>query len=165
MKKLILVFLAIAIIIFAGCNSNGTKQKIPSFENFVSYVCFIENENRIAGALCCSTNEEIKFTVTEPESIKGVTFSATKVASTIAYDNVSVPCENNKFIFNSSKGITNLFEAIFSSFSAEPQKTTSTQYKFLYSLGEAVVTFKNEQIQSIRAGEYSYEFTSMSESE
>lgn len=164
MKKRFLVIVIIAILVLSACSKGDITPQKLSYENFVSYVSFSENENHFSGLLCCSSDGEVKLTVIEPKNIKGIIFSATKSGSIISYDNISISCENNKILLDSQKAINNLFEVIYACFSNEPKQVTSAQYKLPYPFGEAIITLNDAQISSIRAGEYDYQFTGMSES-
>lgn len=126
---------------------------------------FNEGENKITGIICCPEDHNVSFTVTEPKSIKGTTFSIKDGETYVTYDGVQIPIENSGTLFESQKGIDNLFEIILSCFSNPPQKAINSQYKAKYSLGEAVITLdKSGQVASIRAEKYNYIFTGMSES-
>lgn len=134
-------------------------------ENFVSTVSYNEGENKITGIICCPADQNVSFTVTEPENIKGITFSAKGGEAYVMYDGVQISIENSAILFASQKGIDNLFEIILYCFSNPPKKAKNSQYKAKYSLREAVITLdKSGQVASIRAEKYNYIFTGMSES-
>lgn len=163
MKKAISVLVIVTILFaFSGCGAKEDGAAIPSFEDFVSNVSFFQGEKRVSGVLCCSSGRSVSFTLTEPESIKGIVFSANESESSIGYKNLSIS-ENGSGLTIGSKGIDVLFEIVFSAYNGKFQKMTGSQYKIQYSFGEAIVTSgKGNCIESIRAGEYEFTFTGMS---
>ena len=165
LKKLTAVILIVAAFLLCACTRQENTAQKPSFENLVSYVSFEENECTVKGILCCGLDGKVTFTVTEPESIKKITFSATSSANEIRYDNFSVSKQRLSVFPDETNGLDNLFEVIFSCFSNEPKKTVSSQYTVKYPSGEAIITLdKDGQIKSVRAGEYDYTFTRSPES-
>ena len=164
-KTLSIVLILTVLFIFFGCSKSDSAPENLNLENLVSTVSFNEGENKITGIICCPEDHNVSFTVTEPKSIKGTTFSIKDGETYVTYDGVQIPIENSGTLFESQKGIDNLFEIILSCFSNPPQKAINSQYKAKYSLGEAVITLdKSGQVASIRAEKYNYIFTGMSES-
>ena len=164
-KALSIVLILTVLFIFFGCSKSDSAPENLNLENLVSTVSFNEGENKITGIICCPEDHNVSFTVTEPKSIKGTTFSIKDGETYVTYDGVQIPIENSGTLFESQKGIDNLFEIILSCFSNPPHTAINSQYKAKYSLGEAVITLdKSGQVASIRAEKYNYIFTGMSES-
>lgn len=166
MKKTLSVILVLfAVLILAGCGKNSSAPERLSVENLVSGVSFSEGETKVSGVLCCPAKGKISFTLTEPKSIKGISFFSKGSEISAELDGVSVTFENAETLFGTQKGIENLFEIILSCFSNAPKKSINSQYKTEYPLGEAVITTNSDgSIKSIRSEKYSYTFTGMSES-
>lgn len=153
------------LFVFSGCSERDSIPEKLCLENFVSTVSFNEGENKITGIICCPADQNVSFTVTEPENIKGITFSAKGGEAYVMYDGVQISIENSAILFASQNGIDNLFEIILSCFLNPPEKSINSQYNAKYSLGEAVIALdKSGQIASISAEKYNYIFTGMSES-
>lgn len=164
-KALSIVLILTVLLVFSGCSKSGSMPENLNLENFVSTVSFNEGENKISGIICCPEDQEVSFTVTEPENIKGIVFSVKGGETYVTYGGVQIPIENSGTLFESKKGIDNLFEIILSCFSNPPKKAINSQYKAKYSLGEAVITLdKSNHVASFRTEKYNYIFTGMSES-
>lgn len=163
LKKAVIIFLSVAVVlIFFACtaNNNDSDESLKT-NDFASSVRFSEEEHEIVGTIKCAPDGEIQFTISEPENIKGIVLKATETETSLGFQDFSIPLKQK----GEPKGMETIFEVLFSLFRNEPKRVRKAQYIAKYPSGEAVITCDdNGYIKNVRAGEYDFVFTSLSES-